>query len=233
MGSLENIEIILNEKKLRINEVTEYNHRLDKIVIYYILGVYTALGIEFSGKIDLGLLSSSTEYVYLVFIFIFLNLCLILHGISECSFAIGLSQYVHIYLDRKLLRSIETKKDPTMKDFIFWEDYESGITLLGKNVRKIVVFLWIILVFFISLHLLSFVGLNTAFKEDRIIMIITCVIFFFYLTYTIHSCLLLGYYVNRYNEKRRIENILLKFLFIFVSLALASIFYYYIYMIYF
>ena len=97
------LKIVMQEKDQRRNEMLDYNRRLDRTIVLYLSAAYGAIGLETAGKLDLAPLRTQDHYVWIAFAFIFLNVCILLHGISQSAWCMALAKFIHIKLEGELL----------------------------------------------------------------------------------------------------------------------------------
>lgn len=193
-----NIELILEEKRLRLSELLHYNNRLDKIILLYITSVYSIIGLQLADKLDLSKLSTINGYSYLLFLFVFLNLSIILHGISQASFIMSLAKFVHIDINKGIKNLIKGKKKKFPYHTLGWDDWNTEIKNVAVRTRNGVVAFWILLVIGISIYSIQMINIEEFYKKSPIELVIIIIVLSFYLLYIIHNAFSLMYFSSKF-----------------------------------
>jgi len=193
------ITFILEEKKLRLSELLDYNKRLDKIILLYITAVYSVIGLMFSNKIDFSKLSISIDYTYFSFIFIFLNLSILLHAISQASFSMSLAKFIHTGINKDILKIIKDKNEPIPIYSLKWDDWDKEIKSVAVHTRDAVVGFWIVLVLGISIYSLKIINIKGFYLENLIQFWVIVIFLSLYLSYVIHQAILLKYFSSKFH----------------------------------
>ena len=193
------IELIFEEKRLRLSELLEYNKRLDKIILLYITAVYSVIGLKFADKLDLSKLSTSIEYSYLLFLFVFLNLSIILHAISQASFSMSLAKFVHIGINEDIRDMIKAKDKKNPSHALSWDTWNTEIKNVAVRTRDAVVSFWILLVIGVSIYSTTMINIEEFYKSSPVELIIIVVALSFYLLYIIHNAFSLMYSSSKFH----------------------------------
>ncbi len=179
------LSIVMEEKKHKLSEMLDYNKRLDRTVVLYLSAAYAAIGFQVSGTLNLSKALEHDSYIGLVGLFVFLNGCILVHAVSQCSWGMSLAKFVHVKLNRELRTMVATSgqndesnvlfkgqttpKTPSADegkrskefrhaDCLGWDDWDSEIKNLGNDTRGKVVLLWMVLVGASSMCSWSFVN---------------------------------------------------------------------------
>ncbi len=159
----ERLQLILDEKNHRLQEMHEYNRRLDRIVLIYLTAVYSAIGLKAAGKISLADLDTLPEYTMLAFLFVFLNLCLILHAISQSAWSMSLARYVHVHIMKDLKDLFMSRGTSVPRSVTDWDDWENDSKGAANQSRTTVTILWILLIEISSVASLALVQVHEFF----------------------------------------------------------------------
>jgi len=231
--SLIDIELILREKDRILKELNEYNKRVDRTIVLYISAVYAAIGLKATGKIDFSNFWENPELTPVIFLFIFLNYCILIHGISQSSWTIALSKFIHVELAEELNRKIHNLGFLIPPYSInSWDDWEIDIKGLAVSTRNTVVGLWILLVIGISIFSLSVLNIWKFYQAHPLVTSIVIMIFFLMQTYINYILMLELYFVKRFHETSKKISKLTILLFItnsvIISLLLITFCFYFV-----
>jgi len=193
------MEVIFEEKRLRLAELLEYNKRLDKIILLYITAVYSVIGLRFADKLELSKLSSSIDSSYLLFLFVFLNLSIILHAISQASFAMSLAKFVHIRINSDIKKIIEENSQTVPSYTLSWDDWNTEIKNVAVRTRDGVVALWILLVISVSIYSIKIINISDFYENNHIECILIIISLSLYLLYIIYNAISLMYFSSKFH----------------------------------
>lgn len=186
----EHFEFLILEKKFKSVEMLEYNKRLDKIILIYISSLFAVLGLRATGQIQLESYLSDIDFVFLAFIFVILNQCILLHTLSQSTYAISLAKYIHTEINAQIYKILNQNTENfdclSLKDlseikqiekrnswgFLDWDDWELEIKDVSNSTRGIVFSIWVIAVMSISLSMLCIVRLNDFYNQNTMVSLI-------------------------------------------------------------
>lgn len=156
------LPILFEEKKQRIAEMSEYNKRLDKLILLYLTAVYAAVGLKVSGTLNL---KSIYEMLWLPYIFSFLNFCMIIHCLSVSCWLMSLAKYVHVVVDKDITSSFSTNTiiPPTLSQNQ-WDDWNDPLKMTANLSRNSVTLLWMIMILCLSLYSFTLINLTKLFN---------------------------------------------------------------------
>jgi len=196
------------EKRARSQALSEYNSRLDRTIALYLSAVYAALGLHVSGRLDLTPIRGDTRFAPLAFLFIFLNLCIILYGISLSAWSISLAKFIHHHVDPKLRGT----RGPSSQVGV-WDDWDHDVKGVAVQTRTVVMILWILLVLVCSLLSLSVVNVRGYYEQHTFVAVLMGAVLIALLTYIFYEGVLEWYYVRQFREiePRRPKRLLLLF----------------------
>jgi uncharacterized membrane protein YhaH (DUF805 family) len=192
--------VLVEEKKHRLNELLEYNKRVDQIIFLYLAAVYSALGFIVTGKVDPMSIYGKPETAYFVFLFMFLNDCLIVHGMSQSLWVLCLSKFVHIDVTNDMLDSIKQKGEALPASLSAWDDWQSGAKGSAVTSRGNAVFLWAILgeiLSFASIFLINVSSFYSSHPYSCYVMVAILIAFQSYIIFLVFQLL---HYARRFHD---------------------------------
>ncbi|MBA4018270.1 MAG: hypothetical protein C0483_13955 [Pirellula sp.] len=145
---------LLHERTQRLNELVDYNKRLDRTITLYLSAVYAAIGFVATKG-----LAADFEGVPepVVFLFAFLNACILIHAVSQSCWIMAISKFVHHRIDPAILEVVGDppfQRGTRLRDvgWLGWDDWRADVKGLANGNRGVVTLLWMILVVFISFY---------------------------------------------------------------------------------
>lgn len=195
------LDLILEEKKQRLQEMYEYNKRLDRTVILYITAIYAAIGLRVTGKIELTAFSTDPEFTMIAFLFIFLNFCILLHGISQSAWTMALSKFVHTALNEDIRNQSGDEQEEIPESVTIWDNWSDHMKALAVKSRTYVMFTWVFLVFIVSIYSLSVVDVTKFYSNHPLITIASSIFLFLFQTLVLYLGLLELHLSKRFHEK--------------------------------
>lgn len=161
------LDILLDERRQKLEEMREYNRRIDRIIILYLTAVYAAIGLRASDKIDLDFIWNNPQFTVFAFLFIFLNNCILIHAISQNSWNLALAKFVHTSLDEIIKLSFAPPEQCNLSRSLGWDDWRDGLRTLAVFSRNTVAGLWMLLVLGISIYSLKLVNIQKFFLSSK------------------------------------------------------------------
>lgn len=176
------IDLLVAEKNQRVGEMYEYNKRQDKTMSIYLSGLYAAIGLGVADKLNLDI-GEKLLYVPIAFSFVFLNLCLLLHAISQGLWTFSLAKYVHHVVDPRLEAVIFPREEINKPFSKNWDDWDWEIKGAANTTRGVVFFLWCILVHAVSFTAFKLVNIRGFYESSPVTTVIGFSILFVFLVY--------------------------------------------------
>lgn len=195
------IHLLLEERKQRIQEMYEYNKRLDRTIILYLTAIYAAIGLRVTGQIDLSALSKDPQFTMVAFLFIFLNFCIITHGISQSAWTMALAKFVHIGLNNEIRLILKRSKQKPPKYVFDWDNWTTDIKGLAVRSRDFVVALWMFLVLGVSMYSLRLVDVRTFFTQYPLVTVISTSVLVVFHIYVFYLGFLELYLTSKFHQK--------------------------------
>lgn len=170
------IDLLIADKNQRVIEMSEYNRRLDKTITVYITALYAAIGLGVANKFNLDI-GNKLFYVPIAFTFVFLNLCIIIHALSQSFWTMSLSKYIHFVIDLRIRDILFSKVGtPPIQDDVegqgmpfscTWDDWTWEMKGCANFTRLVTTILWFVLVHAISITALVLVNIEGFIKADK------------------------------------------------------------------
>jgi hypothetical protein len=193
------IALLLEEKKHRIQEMYEYNKRLDRTIVIYITAVYAAIGLKVTGKIELASYFQDPNLTIVAFLFIFLNFCILLLGISQSAWSISLAKFIHSSLHEEIGYLLTKTGQSPPENLNGWDDWTTDIKGLANLTRTYVFSFWILLVLGASIYSLRVVDIRQFSQQNPITTGISASILFFIQTLVFYLGILEFYLLTKFH----------------------------------
>lgn len=195
------LDLLVDHRNQLLQSVNDYNKRLDRTVILYLTALYAAIGLRVTGKVNLTDLSNDPELTLVAFLFIFLNLCIIIHGVSQSAWSMALAKFVHINVNDDICEIVKKSKKRMPSSFTEWDIWNNDLKGLAVRTRDIVVVLWVIQVLGVSIFSLRLVDLKGFHTIHPVQTYISAVFLFVFLTFALYLGLLELYLTNKFQRK--------------------------------
>lgn len=169
--AIKNIDLITEERRLRIEEMLAFNKRIDNILFLYISSVFAAIGLKGTGQFNLDFLQSDPKLSLLVFLFIFVNQIILFQVFASYAWSISLAKYVHGFLNKEAQQYFDHLTTRVKGFRSTWDDWNSGIKNVAVTMRAFVYFLWFGLVSGLSILSLAAVNVSDYFVQEKLITI--------------------------------------------------------------
>lgn len=196
---MKRLEILIDQRNQLLQQMSEYNKRLDRTVMLYLTALYAAIGLRVTGKIEINSFYQDPEITLIAFLFVFLNYCIITHGISQSSWAMSLAKFVHNNVDEDIRLVLRENNEPFPKSIAGWDDWTSEIKGLANLSRNIVVGLWVLIVLGASLYSLRLVNIKEFYSQQFFLTVSSGILLYLFQTYVIYIGLLELYFITKFH----------------------------------